>query len=95
MDCPPRGIIPLALFGFALAISVIPQMLALEWIANVPYVIAGKRAGIIFFTVISGFVIASMKRFGNRYEEEKSHLRYRIPGTAVITTGMTIIILYG
>jgi len=83
------------LFGLALGMSVVPHMLAFEWIPNVPYVIAGKRAGVILFSVAMGIILALMTRFGDKHKAEREHLRYRIPGALIMTVGMVIIILYG
>lgn len=92
----PRGSWkPLMLFGVMIAAMVMPQMLAFRWIPNVPYVIIGKRAGFMLFTVCIALGLGTMKRYKEKYADEKKHLAYRLAGTAVIFVGMMIIVLYG
>ncbi len=86
---------PLVFYGVMIAASVVPHMLAFVWIPVVPYVIAGKRAGMILFTVGIGLVIAVIKQFGGRYTSEREHLQWRIPGTLMMVAGMVIIIFWG
>src|SRR3989344_5424398 len=74
----------LPLCGFVIAASVVPHMLAFWWIPFVPYVIAGKRAGVVFFSVAIGIAISLMPRFGGRYVEERANLNWRLPGVALI-----------
>lgn len=86
---------PLSLYGAMTAASVIPQYLAFYWIPNVPYVIAGKRAGTILFSAALGIILAGMSRFRGKHERERENLHWRIPGTLLMIAGMTIIILWG
>ncbi len=86
---------PLMVYGGTIAISVIPHMLAFIWIPVVPYVIAGKRAGTILFTVGIGLAIAVMARFGSRYASEREDLKWRILGVLLMVVGMLMIIFWG
>lgn len=94
-EASPKGSWPaLMLYGVAAAASAIPQMLALRWIPVVPYVIASKRAGTIFFTVLLGFIFAFiLKRPG--FQNEKENLWHRVFGVLLMVIGMVVIILYG
>ncbi len=85
----------LPLCGLVIAVSVVPHMLAFWWIPNVPYVIAGKRAGVVFFSVAIGIAISLMPRFGDRYIEERTNLNWRLPGVALVLAGMLAIIFWG
>lgn len=92
----PRGSTkPIILFGIFIAAAVIPHMLAFRWIPNVPYVIVGKRTGFMIWAVLMAMYLATAKKHAEKHAEERKHLRYRLPGTAVIMLGMIIIILYG
>lgn len=94
-ETTPKGSWPaLTLYGVAAAASAIPQMLALRWIPVVPYVIASKRAGTIFFTVLLGFIFAFVLRRPD-FQKEKENLWHRIFGVLLMVLGMIIIILYG
>jgi len=89
-----KNVIAFGLFGGMFAFSLVFAFLALSFVPIVPYVIAGKRAGVILFSVIFGFVIAKTKKFGN-HDEEIQHLKYRIPGVLAMALGMVIIIFLG
>ena len=84
-----------ALFGAATALGVIAQMLALQWLQNVPYAVAGKRGGMIAFTFFAGLLISSGWWFGSRQAGEREDLRYRIIGTLLVLLGMLAIVFWG
>ncbi len=85
----------LPLYGLVIAASVVPHMLAFWWVPVVPYVIAGKRAGAIGFSVGMGIVVASIPSLGTRYVEERQNLGWRLIGVAFVILGMLIIIFWG
>ncbi|OGF66171.1 hypothetical protein A2757_01410 [Candidatus Giovannonibacteria bacterium RIFCSPHIGHO2_01_FULL_48_47] len=86
---------PFVLFGISIAGASAAFILALKFIENVPYAVAGKRAGMILATVGSGLLLGSFRAFRGQYSREKEDLRYRLPGTALVVSGMIIVILWG
>lgn len=95
-EISPRGFAKaIYLNGFFTVASIVPQFLALELIENVPYVIAGKRLGMILFSVAIGIVLGLMSRFRSKHSAEVEDLKYRLSGTALMVLGMLIIIFWG
>lgn len=89
-----QDVIALGLFGGMFSFSLLFAFLALSFVPMVPYVISGKRVGVIFFSVLLGLLISKTRMFGNRSDEGR-HLRYRVPGAIVMALGMMLIILWG
>ena len=75
---------PLIGYSALIAVSVIAHMLAFRWIPEVPYVIAVKRIGAIYFTVALGICL-----------REREQLGRRLLAVAVVTAGMATVILWG
>lgn len=84
----------LALYGQILAGAVIFHLWAFAVIPTVPYVIAGKRAGAIIFTVGLGLLMAFVLAHKD-FLKERENLKYRLPGTLIMVLGMLIIVLWG
>jgi hypothetical protein len=84
----------LALYGVFVALSVVFHLLAFRWIPMVPYVIAGKRAGGIFFAILLGLAMAFIVKHKD-FLKEREDLKYRLPGAAIMVLGMIIIIFWG
>ncbi|OGF82217.1 hypothetical protein A3B18_02770 [Candidatus Giovannonibacteria bacterium RIFCSPLOWO2_01_FULL_46_13] len=86
---------PLALNGFFISLTLIPQYLGLKLISVVPYVIAGKRLGVVLFSVAIGITLGLMSRFGGKHSGEVEDLKYRLSGTLIMVLGMLLIIFWG
>ncbi len=94
-ETSPKGSwLVLMFYGVAAAASSIPHILALRWIPVVPYVIASKRAGTIFFTVLMGFIFAFILKRPD-FQNEKENLWHRVFGVLLMVIGMIVIIFYG
>lgn len=91
----PRVIKTLALYGFFIALSVIPHILAFKWIVFVPYVITGKRIGMVISAVIVALFLAAWKKFKGKYADERENLSYRLAGIVLMLAGMITVILFG
>lgn len=84
----------LAYFGLFLGAGAMAHLFALDLIPVVPYIIAGKRAGAIIFGLLFGLALAYV--FSHpKFQGEREHIRYRIPGTLIAVLGMVIIIVWG
>jgi len=85
-----------ALYGTTVAVSMILQLMAYEKIPLVPYVISGKRVGLILFAMGIGVLLAKLRRtFGDKYSGENQHLKYRFLGAALMISGMLIVVFLG
>jgi hypothetical protein len=84
----------LAGYGAMSAATGFFHLVALIVIPYVPYVIAGKRTGAIFFTVGLGFVMAYVVKHRD-FERERENVRFRLQGTFAIIVGMLMVILWG
>ena len=91
---PPRGSVrTFALFGSLVALGVAGQMLAFRFIPMVPYVIALKRSGGIFFA--TSYALTQAKRGHPEYDGELENVGARIVGAATMLAGMLLVILWG
>lgn len=83
------------IYGTGIALSMILHLVAYLWIPEVPYVIAGKRAGTMFFALLLGIAAATFGGLKERFADEKKNLGMRILGTSLMVAGMLIVIFYG
>lgn len=90
---PKGAYAALMLYGLVISGSVIFHMLSFKWIPVVPYVISGKRAGSIIFTVLLGLFFCFFGK--SDFSHEREELKYRIPGMLIMVFGMLIIIVWG
>lgn len=83
-------------YGSTVAASMILQLLAYEKIPLVPYVISGKRVGLILFAMGIGVLLAKFTRDSKeKYSGERQDLRFRLSGAVLMITGMLIVIFLG
>lgn len=84
------------LYGSTVAVSMILQLLAYEKIPLVPYVISGKRVGLIISAMVIGILLAKFaKDRGDEHAAERQNLKYRFSGAALMIAGMLIVVFLG
>lgn len=85
-----------ALYGSTVAVSMILQLLAYDKIPLVPYVISGKRVGLIISAMVIGVLFAKLaKNRGDEYTGERQNLKYRFSGATLMIAGMLIVVFLG
>lgn len=84
--------VQLVLFGTFFAFAVIPHMFAFSFTDKVAYVVAGKRTGMILFSVGIAIMLSTIPRLKKHFGGEALHLKYVIPGVLLIVVGMILVI---
>lgn len=82
----------MVLFGLFTGCAAVPHMMAFAFTDKVAYVIAGKRAGIIICSVGISVGLSLVKRYKGRFDSERAHLRFALPGVMLIVVGMVLVI---
>lgn len=85
-----KGIWLSSIFGI---LSIMPHLFAIKLLGEVPYVIAGKRAGTVIGSTAAGITLALVRP--KEHSGEIKHLGKRFVGIATILIGMTVFYLLG
>lgn len=83
----------LLLFGLGFGLSVIPHMLAFQFTSTVAYVVAGKQAGVIVFSIAIAFLLMVIPALKHRFKNEFADAQYALLGVGLMIVGMLLVIL--
>lgn len=83
---------PAVIYGLVVAVSVIAHMIALGLTDQVPYVIAGKRAGTVLFATLSGLLLGLLS---TTHKGEMHDAKRKIIASLVVIAGTLLVVLFG
>lgn len=84
--------LPAMVYGLVLGLSVIIHMTALGMTDQVPYVLAGKRAGTVLFATLGGLLLGLIS---SRHHAELHDYKRKVASAIIVILGTLLIVLWG
>jgi putative Mn2+ efflux pump MntP len=84
--------LPAITYGLVLGLSVIIHMTALGMTDQIPYVLAGKRAGTVLFATLGGLLLGMIS---THYRAELHDYKRKVASAIIVIVGTLLIVLLG